>query len=80
MSKFGTSTSEHVTEHALVVLHLTWTYKYKSGNCCLQPNFFEAKQIPFNHLAVHSHYFSLKASLNRDCWDVTRALNVQMLG
>ena len=29
MPKVGISTSEHVTEHALVVLHLTWTYKYK---------------------------------------------------
>ena len=29
MSKVGTSFSEHVAEHALVVLHLTWTYKYK---------------------------------------------------
>ena len=79
MPKVCTSTSEHVTEHALVVLHLTWSYKYKQGNCSLQPNYFEAKQMRFNHLPIHSHYFSIKASLNRACWYVTRTLDLQML-
>ena len=76
MSKVGTSTSEHVTEHALVVLRLTWAYKYKKGNCSLQPNCFEAKQMPLNHLLVHSHYFNLKASPYRACGDVTRTLGI----
>ena len=32
MSKVGTSFSENVTEHALVVLYLTWAYNCKQGD------------------------------------------------
>ena len=36
--------------------------------------------MPFDHLPVNSHYFNLKASLNRAYGDIARTLDLQMLG